>query len=31
MGMSNDYKVAVEEGATIVRLGSVIFGDRIYR
>lgn len=31
MGMSNDYKVAVEEGATIVRLGSVIFGNRIYR
>lgn len=31
MGMSNDYKVAVEEGATMVRLGSVIFGDRIYR
>lgn len=31
MGMSNDYKVAIEEGATIVRLGSVIFGARIYR
>ena len=31
MGMSNDYRVAVEEGATMVRLGSVIFGDRIYR
>lgn len=28
MGMSNDYQVAVEEGATIVRLGSVIFGAR---
>lgn len=25
MGMSNDYQVAVEEGATIVRLGSVLF------
>ena len=31
MGMSNDYKVAVEEGATIVRLGSVIFGNSIHR
>ena len=28
MGMSNDYKVAVEEGATLVRVGSVIFGER---
>ena len=28
MGMSNDYAVAVEEGATIVRIGSVIFGAR---
>jgi len=28
MGMSNDYRVAVEEGATWVRLGSVLFGDR---
>lgn len=26
MGMSNDFRVAVEEGATIVRLGRVIFG-----
>ena len=26
MGMSNDFKVAVEEGATIVRVGSAIFG-----
>ncbi len=25
MGMSNDYKIAVEEGATIVRIGSAIF------
>ncbi len=31
MGMSNDYKVAVEEGATMVRLGSLIFGARVYR
>ncbi|MGQ9618817.1 MAG: YggS family pyridoxal phosphate-dependent enzyme [Candidatus Aminicenantia bacterium] len=28
MGMSNDYIVAVEEGATIVRLGTAIFGER---
>lgn len=28
MGMSNDFEVAIEEGATIVRLGRVLFGDR---
>jgi pyridoxal phosphate enzyme (YggS family) len=28
MGMSHDYEVAVEEGATIVRVGSAIFGGR---
>jgi hypothetical protein len=28
MGMSNDYAVAVEEGATWVRLGTVLFGSR---
>jgi PLP dependent protein len=28
MGMSADYEAAVEEGATIVRVGSVIFGAR---
>lgn len=28
MGMSGDYGVAVEEGATIVRLGTVLFGER---
>ena len=28
MGMSNDYAVAVEEGATWVRLGTVLFGER---
>ena len=27
MGMSNDYEVAVEEGATIVRIGSALFSD----
>ncbi|MBQ3180674.1 MAG: YggS family pyridoxal phosphate-dependent enzyme [Firmicutes bacterium] len=31
MGMSNDYRIAVEEGATMVRVGSSIFGGRIYR
>ena len=30
MGMSGDYKVAIEEGATIVRVGSSIFGARDY-
>ena len=30
MGMSHDYAVAVEEGATIVRVGSAIFGKRVY-
>jgi pyridoxal phosphate enzyme (YggS family) len=28
MGMSNDYEVAVEEGSTMVRLGTVLFGER---
>lgn len=28
MGMSNDYELAVEEGATMVRLGSILFGER---
>ena len=28
MGMSNDYEVAVEEGATFVRLGTMLFGTR---
>lgn len=31
MGMSGDYIVAIEEGSTIVRIGSAIFGERIYR
>ncbi len=30
MGMSNDYRIAVEEGATIVRIGTAIFGERNY-
>ena len=28
MGMSNDYEIAVEEGSTLVRLGTVLFGAR---
>ena len=28
MGMTNDYKLAIEEGATILRIGSLIFGKR---
>lgn len=28
MGMTNDYRVAIEEGANIVRVGSAIFGER---
>lgn len=28
MGMSNDYPIAVEEGATMVRLGTILFGER---
>ncbi|MEJ2501713.1 MAG: YggS family pyridoxal phosphate-dependent enzyme [Gemmatimonadota bacterium] len=28
MGMSNDYEIAIEEGATVVRLGTVLFGER---
>lgn len=31
MGMSGDFEVAVEEGATMVRVGSSIFGERIYK
>ena len=28
MGMSGDYEIAVEEGATMVRLGTILFGER---
>lgn len=31
MGMSSDYKIAVEEGSTMVRIGSSIFGKRIIK
>ena len=30
MGMSGDYKIAIEEGSTIVRVGSALFGERVY-
>ena len=30
MGMSADYEIAIEEGANIVRIGSLIFGERNY-
>ena len=30
MGMSDHLEIAVEEGATMVRVGTAIFGDRIY-
>lgn len=28
MGMSNDYKMAIEEGSTMIRIGSILFGTR---
>ena len=31
MGMSHDFDIAIEEGATIVRVGSAIFGERTYK
>jgi uncharacterized pyridoxal phosphate-containing UPF0001 family protein len=30
MGMSEDYPIAIEEGSTLVRIGSAIFGPRNY-
>lgn len=30
MGMTNDYEIAIEEGATCVRVGTAIFGERQY-
>jgi uncharacterized pyridoxal phosphate-containing UPF0001 family protein len=29
MGMSGDFEIAVEEGSTLLRIGSAIFGERI--
>lgn len=31
MGMTDDYRVAIEEGATIVRIGRAIFGERVLK
>jgi uncharacterized pyridoxal phosphate-containing UPF0001 family protein len=28
MGMSDDFEIAIEEGATMVRVGSALFGER---
>jgi hypothetical protein len=28
MGMSDDFEIAVEEGATVVRIGRALFGER---
>jgi uncharacterized pyridoxal phosphate-containing UPF0001 family protein len=28
MGMTHDFEIAIEEGATIVRVGTAIFGER---
>ena len=30
MGMSGDYGLALEEGSTMIRIGSLIFGDQIH-
>lgn len=30
MGMSNDYRIAIEEGSTMIRIGTAIFGNRNY-
>lgn len=30
MGMSSDYRIAIEEGSTMIRVGSSIFGERAY-
>ena len=31
MGMTHDYKIAIEEGANVVRIGTAIFGERNYK
>lgn len=31
MGMSSDYRLAIEEGSTLVRIGTAIFGERNYQ
>ena len=30
MGMSDDYRLAIDEGSTLVRIGTAIFGPRAY-
>ena len=30
MGMSSDFEIAIEEGSTLVRVGTAIFGERVY-
>ena len=30
MGMTDDYKVALDEGSTMIRIGTAIFGERNY-
>ena len=30
MGMSDDYPIALQHGSTLVRIGSMIFGPRVY-
>ena len=30
MGMTHDFEIAIEEGATMVRIGTAIFGERQY-
>ena len=29
MGMSADYKIAIEEGSNMIRIGSLLFGERV--
>ena len=31
MGMSGDYDIAIKEGSTLVRVGTAIFGERVYK
>lgn len=30
MGMTHDFEIAIEEGANVVRVGTAIFGERVY-
>jgi uncharacterized pyridoxal phosphate-containing UPF0001 family protein len=30
MGLSGDFEIAIEEGATMVRIGTALFGERVY-